>query len=72
VPKHELRARAQAHLEKMTALPATAYALAKEALHRGLESSMESEWQATVLAQGILLSSNDFKNRVAARRPGKR
>jgi enoyl-CoA hydratase/carnithine racemase len=68
--KGDLRERAQARIEAMAAVPAAAFRVAKEAIHRGLESAMESEWQATVLAQGILLGSDEFRHRVAGlRRP---
>jgi enoyl-CoA hydratase/carnithine racemase len=72
VPVGQVRDAAQKRLEAMSAFPATAFRLAKEALHRGLESSMESEWQANVMAQGILLGSEEFRQRVEQRRPGKR
>jgi enoyl-CoA hydratase/carnithine racemase len=38
----------------------------KEGLHRGLESSMDKEWSTNVLAQSILLGTDDFKEGLAA------
>jgi enoyl-CoA hydratase/carnithine racemase len=43
-----------------------AYALAKQAMQRGLESSMEVEWQANLAAQTMLLGSADFREGLAA------
>lgn len=62
----DLHARAQAFAAELAALPPLAYGMAKEAMHRGLDSSMESEWSANVLAQAILLGSEDFKIGLAA------
>lgn len=36
------------------------YAAIKEALHRGLETTMEAEWTANVANQAILIDSEDF------------
>ena len=47
---------------------------AAEAMRRGLDSSMESEWSANVLGQSLLLGTDDFKEGLAAvreRRPGR-
>lgn len=52
-------------LELAAASP-TAYAAAKAGLHRGLESSMETEWQANLMAQATLIASADFKEGLAA------
>jgi enoyl-CoA hydratase/carnithine racemase len=60
----EERGRELAH--ELAALPPMAYAGAKQALQRGLESSMECEWQANVLAQALLLGSEDFREGLAA------
>lgn len=51
---------------ELASLPPLAYSAAKEALHRGLETSMESEWSTNVLAQSLLLSSQDFREGLAA------
>jgi len=61
VPVEELAARAQAFARELTQIAPQAYALAKQGLHRGLESTMEKEWASNVLAQAILLGSNDFR-----------
>lgn len=70
VPDEELRASAQARALALAAHPAGAYRAAKEAIHRGLESTMEKEWAANVMAQSILLSTDDFAARLAARTGG--
>jgi enoyl-CoA hydratase/carnithine racemase len=65
VPSGLLRERAQTRMEVLSAMPAGAFRLAKEALHRGLESTMDHEWQATVLAQTMLLETQEFRERLA-------
>ena len=45
-----------------------AYAMAKEGLHRALESSMAAEWSANVAVQGTLITSEDFAEGLAAMR----
>ena len=69
-----LHGRAQELALELAALPPLAYRAAKEAMHRGLDSSMESEWSANVLGQSLLLGTDDFKEGLAAvmeRRPGR-
>ena len=46
---------------ELAAIAPLAYAQVKEALHRGLETSMEAEWSTNVLNQAILLGTEDFK-----------
>ena len=56
-------------LELARELKATApiaYRVVKEALHRGLETSIEAEWSANLSSQALLLASGDFKEGVAA------
>jgi len=65
-------ARAEERALAMASLPPAAFAAAKAALHRGFESSMETEWVANVLNQAVLIGSDDFKRQVAARDPRKR
>jgi enoyl-CoA hydratase/carnithine racemase len=55
----------QARAVQLGELPGHAYRTAKEAIHRGLESSMETEWASTIMAQSLLISSADFRERVA-------
>jgi enoyl-CoA hydratase/carnithine racemase len=62
----QLGGEAQTYAEELSALPPIAYRTVKEALHRGLESSMEKEWSANVLAQSILLGTEDFREGLAA------
>jgi enoyl-CoA hydratase/carnithine racemase len=64
-----LRARVQERATAMAALPAHAFRAAKEAIHRGIESTMEHEWAANVLAQSVLLSSSDFAACLEERAP---
>lgn len=72
VPAEELAEQSRALAADLIALPPLAYRAIKEGLHRGLDSSMASEWQANVLAQTMLLGTDDFKEGLAAvveRRP---
>lgn len=57
----DLPARRDALALELTRVAPQAYAAAKQGLHRGLESTMEKEWAANVLAQVMLLGSDDFK-----------
>lgn len=66
VPVDALAQRRQAFAVELAALAPQAYAAAKQGLHRGLESTMEKEWAANVLAQSLLLGSDDFKEGLAA------
>lgn len=68
-----LAADARTWAGELAALPPLAYRAIKEGLHRGTESTMENEWQTNVLAQALLLGSEDFREGLAAvveRRPG--
>lgn len=49
-------------------LPALAYASVKQALHRGLETSMEAEWSSNLHNQAVLLGSEDFREGLRAAR----
>lgn len=66
VPVDGLEARRAEFAEELAQLPPQAYAAAKQGLHRGLESTMEKEWAANVLAQSLLLGSEDFKEGLLA------
>ncbi len=52
--------------EELAEAAPLAYATVKEALHRGLESSMEAEWTANLPSQAVLISSEDFKEGLEA------
>ncbi|MGE9115805.1 hypothetical protein, partial [Escherichia coli] len=54
-------------LELAAAAP-LAYAAVKRALHRGLETSMETEWAANLPTQAILLGSDDFREGLSSAR----
>lgn len=56
-----LAERGAAFAAELAAIAPLAYAAVKEALHRGLETSIEAEWTANVLNQAILLGTEDFK-----------
>lgn len=56
-----LRVAAQARAKAMAGRPAQAFRMAKELIHRGLESTISAEWSAGVMAQSILLGSDDFR-----------
>jgi len=66
VPLADLGARGQALAEELAAVAPLAYASVKQAMHRGLETSMEAEWSANVNNQAILLKSEDFQEGLAA------
>ena len=66
VPADALAEAGLAKAHELAALPPTAYASAKQAMQRGLESSMEAEWQANVATQAVLISSEDFREGLAA------
>lgn len=59
-----LRKRAGDRALELAAHPPRSYRLAKESLHRSFEADMESEWQANVLAQALLLGSEEFRTRL--------
>jgi enoyl-CoA hydratase/carnithine racemase len=61
-----LRSRAITLATELADLPPRAYALAKEGLQRGAESSIDREWAAGVLAQSLLIGAEDFKEGIAA------
>lgn len=66
VPDAELEGRGLELAAELAALPPLAYASVKQALQRGLESSMEAEWQANVSTQALLLTSEDFREGLGA------
>jgi enoyl-CoA hydratase/carnithine racemase len=67
VPDDEVLTRAEQRAVAMASLPPTAFAAAKAAIHRGYESTMESEWTTNVLNQAILIGTADFRALVRAR-----
>jgi len=66
VASEALRARAIEMAAELAALPPRAYAQAKEAIQRGLESTLDREWSAGVLTQAMLLGTEDFREGLAA------
>jgi enoyl-CoA hydratase/carnithine racemase len=73
-PAERLADRSMELAAQLAALPPLAYRSIKEGLHRGLESNMEQEWATNVMAQSLLLGTEDFREGLAAvveRRPGK-
>jgi enoyl-CoA hydratase/carnithine racemase len=64
--RDQLEVRGRAFALELSRLPPLAYGAIKHGLHRGLESSMEQEWSANVLGQAVLLSSQDFREGLAA------
>jgi enoyl-CoA hydratase/carnithine racemase len=66
VPADELADASRAMAAELAALPPLAYRAVKEGIHRGLESSMEKEWAANVLAQTMLLGTDDFREGLSA------
>jgi enoyl-CoA hydratase/carnithine racemase len=67
VSEPELLARAEQRALAMAAFPPEAFAAAKAALHRGLESTMDAEWEANVQRQAELIGSAAFRKQVEAR-----
>lgn len=61
VPIDALADRGRELALELAAIAPLAYAQVKEALHRGLETSIEAEWSTNVLNQAILLGTDDFK-----------
>jgi len=61
VSEDKLEARGKELALELSCMPPLAYTAAKQALHRGLETTMEAEWSTNVLNQALLLSSNDFR-----------
>lgn len=66
VEASRLDARGQELAAELARAAPLAYRAIKAALHRGLQSSMETEWSANVSAQSILISSADFREGVEA------
>jgi enoyl-CoA hydratase/carnithine racemase len=64
VDPDQLRLRATERAQALLQFPARSYRLAKEALRRPLDADMEREWQANVMAQSLLLSTDEFRRRV--------
>jgi enoyl-CoA hydratase/carnithine racemase len=73
-PSETLQADARAWAIELAGMPPLAYRAIKEGLHRSAESTMEKEWATNVLAQTMLLGSEDFREGLTAvveRRPGR-
>ena len=68
VPRAELEGEALALAEKLAQGPPLALSIAKEGLRRGMESSLEKEWEFNLYAQSMLLNSGDFAEAVRARK----
>jgi len=66
VPADQLRTRGLELAQDLGSIPPQAYRLAKQGFHRGLESTMETEWSANALAQAVLMSTEDFAEGVAS------
>ena len=61
-----LAERGETLARELAAAAPLAYAAAKQGLQRGLESSMEAEWQANLSNQALLLGSEDHREGLAA------
>jgi enoyl-CoA hydratase/carnithine racemase len=66
VPDEELEAASLTLARELAQLSPLGYATAKEGIRRGLESTMDREWAANALAQGVLLDTADFQEGLAA------
>ena len=51
---------------ELAAIAPMAYATVKQTIQRGLESTMEAEWQANLPNQALLLGSEDFREGLSA------
>lgn len=61
VPRADLDARGMELARELADAAPEAYRSIKQALRRGLESTMEAEFSANVMNQALLLSSEDFR-----------
>ncbi|MDX2276871.1 MAG: enoyl-CoA hydratase/isomerase family protein [Hyphomonadaceae bacterium] len=68
VAPENLDARGLEVARELAELPPLAYAAVKKALQRGLETTMDAEWSANVQTQAVLISSDDFREGLAAAR----
>jgi enoyl-CoA hydratase/carnithine racemase len=66
VAREQLQQRGRELATELACLPPLAYSAIKQGLHRGLDSSMQNEWQSNVIAQAALLSTEDFREGLAA------
>jgi 2-(1,2-epoxy-1,2-dihydrophenyl)acetyl-CoA isomerase len=66
VPPDQLAGRGAALAAELAAGAPLAYAAAKQGLQRGLESSIEAEWQVNLANQALLLGSEDYREGLAA------
>ncbi len=66
VAMDELQPRGEEIARELGGSAPLAYAAAKQGLQRGLESSMEAEWQANLSNQALLLGSEDHREGLAA------
>lgn len=67
VDEDQLLASAEERALRMASAPPAAFAAAKAALHRGIESTMAQEWELNISTQANLLASDAFRERVEAR-----
>jgi enoyl-CoA hydratase/carnithine racemase len=72
LPEDQLRERAVELARELASMPVQAYRAVKEALHRGMEATMDDEWARNVATQSALIASDDFGVRLAAMREGLR
>ncbi|MFK7732207.1 MAG: enoyl-CoA hydratase-related protein [Pseudomonadales bacterium] len=66
VENEQLAARGIEMAKELSALSSSAYSTVKEALHRGMASSMDAEWTANLPNQALLLSGEDFHEGLSA------
>jgi enoyl-CoA hydratase/carnithine racemase len=66
VPSADLAEAIAEFAGELVGIAPQAYAAAKEGIHRGIESTMEKEWASNVLAQSLLIGSDDFKEGLEA------
>jgi enoyl-CoA hydratase/carnithine racemase len=67
VENDQLLSRAEQRALAMAFAPPAAFAAAKAAIHRGMESTMAQEWAQNISTQAGLIASDAFRERVEAR-----
>jgi enoyl-CoA hydratase/carnithine racemase len=67
VPDDQLDAAALELARELAAGPPLAYATIKEGLRRGMESTLNAEWEFNLYAQAMLINSDDYAEAMQAR-----
>jgi enoyl-CoA hydratase/carnithine racemase len=68
VPDDQLEEAALELARELAAGPPLAYTSIKEGLRRGMESSLNAEWEFNLYAQAMLINSDDYAEAMNARK----